>query len=98
MNILLLAPKNKRSGGALPDFRRELAAGLESHGHRAVILEHEPDHPGETLRTKFLRLASTCQQAVLVWPEGAAMATTADEVVLLQEAHDQRRGLDPARV
>ena len=90
MNILLLAPKNKRGGGKLPDFRGNLATRLESRSHRAVVLEQEPDRPDETLRTKFLRLATECQQAVLVWPEGAAMATTADELLLLQEAHERR--------
>lgn len=86
----MLAPKNARSEGTLPDHRDALAAQLEGRGHRAVILEQEPDQLSETLRAKFLRLASACQQAVLVWPEQAAMATTADEILLLQEAYEKK--------
>lgn len=90
MRVLLLAPKNARSAGTLPDHRAAVATQLQDHGHEAAILEQEPDQPNETLRAKFLRLASECQQAVLIWPENAAMATTADEVLLLQEAYEKQ--------
>ena len=89
MKILLLAPKNARGKGTMPDYRRELASRVEAHGHRAVVLEQTPDRAGETLRAKFLRLAAECEQAVLVWPNKAAMATTADEIILLQEAYER---------
>lgn len=88
MNILLLAPKYTRGGTLLPDLRHAMGERIAEAGHRPVVLEDEPDNPGETLRHKFLRLASECQQAVLVWPPDAAMATTADELVLLQEVFD----------
>ncbi len=90
MKILLLAPKVARGGGTLPDFRSELTMFLEARGNQAVILEQVADRDGETLRGKFLRLAGECDQAVLVWPPGAAMATTADEIVLLQDAYERR--------
>lgn len=88
MNILLLAPKHRRESGTVPDHRAALTGMLQARGHRPVVLEQEPDRPGETLREKFLRLAGECQQVVLIWPPGAAMATTADELVLLQEVYD----------
>lgn len=88
MKILLLAPKNARGTDALPDYRAEISARLKANDHSPVILEQEPDQPGETLRVKFLRLAGECHQAVLVWPKSAAMATTADEIILLQEVYE----------
>jgi len=90
MKVLLLAPKGARDEGTLPDYRSELVACLDQNGHDALILEQEPDQRGETLRAKFLRLAAKCDQAILIWPANAAMATTADEVILLQEAYDKR--------
>jgi hypothetical protein len=89
MNVLLLAPKNTRDGGPLANLRAELAHPLTAAGHRPIILENEENESGETLRHKFLRLASECQQAVLIWPPAAAMATTADELILLQEAYER---------
>lgn len=90
MKVLLLGPKQSREGRPIVDMRLKLAECLAEAGHRAIILEHEPDEEGETLRHKFLRLAGACDHAVLVWPAGAAMATTADEMVLLQEAFERR--------
>ena len=37
-----------------------------------------------------IQVAGECDHAVVVWPAGAAMATTADEIVLLQEACERR--------
>jgi len=90
MKVLLLGPKHNRKGRPLVDVRIQLAECLAKAGHRAIILEREPDQDGETLRHKFLRLAGECDHAVLVWPASAAMATTADEIVLLQEACERR--------
>lgn len=90
MNVLLLAPKQARDGSRLFDVRAVIAQRVADAGHRPIILEHEPDQTGETLRHKFLRLASECQQAVLVWPPEAAMGTTADEIVLLQEVAEHQ--------
>jgi hypothetical protein len=90
MNVLLLAPKHSRDGDRLDDVRTRIAECVRSGGHRPIIMENEPDHHGETLRNKFLRLAGECEQAVLVWPPGAAMGTTADEIVLLQEVAERQ--------
>lgn len=89
MNVLLLAPKHSRDGKPINELRHDFAHLLQAEGIRPVILEEEPDREDETLRQKFLRLAGACRQAVLIWPPGAAMATTADEVILLQEAHER---------
>ncbi len=88
MKALLLAPKHSRDGTEAIDVRPELAAQLATVGHQVATLESEPDATGETLRHKFLRLALECDHVVFVWPPGAAMATTADELILLQEAYD----------
>lgn len=90
MNVLLLAPKQARDGSRLFDVRTRIAQVVDKAGHRPVILEEVPDRPDETLRHKFLRLVSACEQAVLIWPPGAAMGTTADEIVLLQEAAERQ--------
>jgi hypothetical protein len=90
MNVLLLAPKFDRAGAAFPDYRSALFKMLGAHGHDPIIMETVPDAPGETLRHKFLRLAASCDQAILIWPPQSAMATTADELILLQEVHEGR--------
>ncbi len=49
MKVLLLGPKQDREGRPLVDVRVQLAERLAKAGHRAIILEHEPNQDGETL-------------------------------------------------
>ncbi|MDQ1348680.1 MAG: hypothetical protein QG573_2056 [Acidobacteriota bacterium] len=64
--------------------RRRLAAILVAGGHRAFLMEDDPDRAGEDLIRKFDRLLrSGATDVLLYWPPLAKMQTTYDELILL---------------
>ena len=65
--------------------RRQVAA-QNSDVATWVIMEDEPgdDNEASRLVDKFLRLAQSCTPVFLLWPRGAKMAGTADEIVMWQ--------------
>lgn len=74
--------------------RRRLAAILTAGGHRAFLMEDEPDRDDEDLIQKFDRLLrGGVTDVVLYWPPLAKMQTTYDELILLCDRKELLRQL-----
>lgn len=64
--------------------RRAIAKTMKEHGHRVILMEDDPDRPGEDYIQKFDRLLrDRVTDVVLYWPSAAKMQTTYDELILL---------------
>jgi len=69
--------------------RRAIEKILKGHGHRVVLMEDDPDRPGEDYIQKFDRLLrDRVTDVVLYWPPAAKMQTTYDELILLCDRRD----------
>lgn len=78
------AEEAERSGSAPMAVRRRLAAILGAGGHRAFLMEDDPDRVDEDLIEKFDRLLrGGVTDVLLYWPPLAKMQTTYDELILL---------------
>lgn len=74
--------------------RRRLAAILHAAGHRAFLMEDDPDREGEDLIRKFDRLLrGGVTDVLLYWPPQAKMQTTYDELILLCDRQELVRQL-----
>ena len=74
--------------------RRRLAAILGEGGHRAFLMEDDPDRLGEDLIQKFDRLLrGGVTDVLLYWPPLARMQTTYDELILLCDRKNLLREL-----
>ena len=64
-------PARRPAGARNPlNIRRDIARILRSHGHGVILMEDDPDRPGEDLIGKFDRLLrhSKVTDIVLYWP------------------------------
>lgn len=65
-------------------IRRDISKGLKSNGHKVILMEDDPDRPGEDMIQKFDRLLrQNVTDIVVYWPPLAKMQTTYDELILL---------------
>ncbi|MEO8197275.1 MAG: hypothetical protein ABI689_11180 [Thermoanaerobaculia bacterium] len=88
--VFLLGPGMWVAAAAAPAelspmaVRRRLAAILAASGHRAFLMEDDPDRVDEDLIEKFDRLLrGGVTDVLLYWPPLAKMQTTYDELILL---------------
>src|SRR5208282_5291956 len=78
--------KKPASDPAPMQARREIAKLLAKGGHTIILMEDDPDRPGEDYIQKFDRLLRhRVTDVVLYWPPLAKMQTTYDELILLYD-------------
>ena len=93
--VFLLGPgvwDPAKRGAADPSpmqVRRSIEKALKAHGHKVILMEDDPDRPGEDYIQKFERLLRNhVTDVVLYWPPQAKMQTTYDELILLCDRRD----------
>lgn len=95
--IFLLGPSEwDPARGAPPSrtpfaLRLAVAREMRAHGHDVVLMEQVGDEPGEDMVDKFDRILrrEAVTDIVVLWPKGAKMQTTYDELLLLRDRVSQ---------